>query len=66
MQDAESVAGEVFACGLTLEEISAYTVDSNNKRTFVSRQALDHLRKVRPQLLCQLVDALAISAAIRS
>lgn len=45
-QDDTAITGQVFSCGLTLEEVSAYTVDSSGNRAFVTSDALDHLRKV--------------------
>jgi len=44
-EDSAACPGETFACGLTLEEVSAFTVDDQGQRTFVSKNALEHLRK---------------------
>ena len=37
-----------FACGLTLEQLSAHTVDEAGKPAFVKDNPLEMLRKVRP------------------
>ena len=40
-----------FACGLTLEQLSAHTVDEAGKPAFVKDNPLEMLRKVRPATL---------------
>eukprot|EP00191_Tetraselmis_sp_GSL018_P013894 CAMPEP_0177583080 /NCGR_PEP_ID=MMETSP0419_2-20121207/3118_1 /TAXON_ID=582737 /ORGANISM="Tetraselmis sp., Strain GSL018" /LENGTH=318 /DNA_ID=CAMNT_0019072421 /DNA_START=140 /DNA_END=1093 /DNA_ORIENTATION=+ len=44
-EDPDSVPGQLFACGLTLQEVSANTVDSKGEKAFVVKNALEHLRK---------------------
>lgn len=38
--------GHPFAAGITLEKLSAVTVDDNGKETFVTGGALDRIQKV--------------------
>lgn len=38
--------GHPFAAGITLERLSAMTVDENGRETFVTGGALDHIQKV--------------------
>lgn len=47
MQDAVSNPGVPFACGLTLEKLSAHTVDEEGNEAFVKDNPLSLLRKVR-------------------
>lgn len=62
MQDDVSYPGKPFAVGLTLEALSAHTVDESGKEAFVTQNPLKLLRKVRPPLshpaeqLCLLTD----------
>ncbi|KAG4206342.1 hypothetical protein ERO13_A03G003250v2 [Gossypium hirsutum] len=44
-EDLESNPGHPFAAGLTLEKLSAVTVDDNGKETFVTGGALDRIQK---------------------
>ncbi|XVF52445.1 hypothetical protein PTKIN_Ptkin05aG0018700 [Pterospermum kingtungense] len=44
-EDLESNPGHPFAAGLTLEKLSAVTVDDSGKETFVSGGALEHIQK---------------------
>ncbi|XWS38677.1 hypothetical protein CRYUN_Cryun19dG0151500 [Craigia yunnanensis] len=44
-EDLESNPGHPFAAGLTLEKLSAATVDDSGKETFVSGGALDRIQK---------------------
>ncbi|KAM1034247.1 hypothetical protein ACFX2J_037492 [Malus domestica] len=45
-EDIESNPGHPFAAGITLESLSAMTVDSNGNETFVTGGALDCIQKV--------------------
>ena len=56
MQDDTSNPGVPFACGLTLEKLSAHTVDEDGNQAFVKDNPLALLRKV-PQLT-HLADSL--------
>lgn len=47
LQDAVSNPGVPFACGLTLEKLSAHTVDEEGNEAFVKDNPLSLLRKVR-------------------
>ncbi|KAK4844286.1 hypothetical protein QYF36_018501 [Acer negundo] len=44
-EDLESNTGHPFAAGVTLEKLSAVTVDDNGKETFVTGGALDRVQK---------------------
>ncbi|XP_065619172.1 uncharacterized protein LOC112023786 [Quercus suber] len=44
-EDLESNPGHPFAAGVTLEKLSAVTIDDNGKETFVTGGALDRLQK---------------------
>lgn len=44
-EDPYTRPGHVFACGFTLQKLSAFTVDEIGKKTFVSSNAMDVLRK---------------------
>lgn len=44
-EDIESNPGHPFAAGITLEKLSAVTVDDNGKETFVTGGALDRIQK---------------------
>ncbi|KAE8055526.1 hypothetical protein FH972_012359 [Carpinus fangiana] len=44
-EDLESNPGHPFAAGITLEKLSAVTVDDNGKETFVTGGALDRIQK---------------------
>ncbi|GKU95670.1 hypothetical protein SLEP1_g9001 [Rubroshorea leprosula] len=44
-EDFESNPGHPFASGLTLEKLSAVTVDDSGKEAFVTGGALDHIQK---------------------
>ncbi|PPD75818.1 hypothetical protein GOBAR_DD27246 [Gossypium barbadense] len=44
-EDLESNPGHPFAAGLTLEKLSAVTVDDSGKETFVTGGALDRIQK---------------------
>ncbi|BFG31191.1 hypothetical protein CerSpe_174650 [Prunus speciosa] len=44
-EDLESNPGHPFAAGITLERLSAMTVDENGKETFVTGGALDRIQK---------------------
>ena len=46
LQDDTSSPGQVFACGLTLEKLSAHTVDENFQEAFIKDNPLELLRKV--------------------
>lgn len=46
-QDDVSYPGKPFAVGLTLEALSAHTVDESGKEAFVTQNPLKLLRKVR-------------------
>lgn len=46
MQDDTSNPGVPFACGLTLEKLSAHTVDEDGNQAFVKDNPLALLRKV--------------------
>ena len=46
MQDDTSNPGVPFACGLTLEKLSAHTVDEGGNEAFVKDNPLSLLRKV--------------------
>jgi vacuolar protein sorting-associated protein 13A/C len=46
MQDNVSYPGKPFAVGLTLEALSAHTVDESGKEAFVTQNPLKLLRKV--------------------
>lgn len=46
VQDAVSNPGVPFACGLTLEKLSAHTVDEEGNEAFVKDNPLSLLRKV--------------------
>ena len=48
VQDDVSYPGKPFAVGLTLEALSAHTVDESGKEAFVTQNPLKLLRKVRP------------------
>jgi len=54
-QDDVSYPGKPFAVGLTLEALSAHTVDESGKEAFVTQNPLKLLRKVRP-FSCRLPD----------
>lgn len=45
-EDLESNPGHPFAAGVTLEKLSAVTVDENGKETFVTGGELQHIRKL--------------------
>ena len=51
VQDDVSYPGKPFAVGLTLEALSAHTVDESGKEAFVTQNPLKLLRKVG--LLCE-------------
>ncbi|KAK6251014.1 hypothetical protein SCA6_005019 [Theobroma cacao] len=53
-EDLESNPGHPFAAGLTLEKLSAVTVDDSGKETFVTGGALDCIQK------CVELDRLAL------
>ncbi|KAL9231233.1 hypothetical protein vseg_006486 [Gypsophila vaccaria] len=44
-EDSESNTGHPFAAGVTLENLSAFTVDDNGNETFLTGGALDHIQK---------------------
>ncbi|XP_021768084.1 uncharacterized protein LOC110732449 isoform X1 [Chenopodium quinoa] len=44
-EDGESNAGHPFAAGVTLDKLSAFTVDNNGNETFVTGGALDNIQK---------------------
>ncbi|KAL3817950.1 hypothetical protein ACJIZ3_003855 [Penstemon smallii] len=44
-EDLESNPGHPFAAGVTLDRLSAFTVDDNGKETFVTGGALERLQK---------------------
>ncbi|XP_047340404.1 uncharacterized protein LOC124943990 [Impatiens glandulifera] len=44
-EDCESNLGHPFAAGITLEKLSAVTVDDNGKETFVTGGALEQIQK---------------------
>ncbi|GMN73596.1 hypothetical protein TIFTF001_054327, partial [Ficus carica] len=44
-EDTESNPGHPFAAGITLEKLSAVTVDDSGKETFVTGGALDRIQK---------------------
>ncbi|CAK9173346.1 unnamed protein product [Ilex paraguariensis] len=44
-EDLESNPGHPFAAGVTLERLSAVTVDDNGNETFVTGSALEHIQK---------------------
>ncbi|XP_047340944.1 uncharacterized protein LOC124944671 [Impatiens glandulifera] len=44
-EDCESTPGHPFAAGITLEKLSAVTVDDNGKETFITGGALEHILK---------------------
>ncbi|XP_074317635.1 uncharacterized protein LOC141653693 isoform X2 [Silene latifolia] len=44
-EDSESNPDHPFAAGVTLEKLSAFTVDDNGNETFVTGGALDHIQK---------------------
>lgn len=46
-----SNTGHPFAAGVTLEKLSAVTVDDSGKETFVTGGALDHIQKVNTIVL---------------
>ena len=46
LQDDVSNPGVPFACGLTLEKLSAHTVDEDGNEAFVKDNPLSLLRKV--------------------
>ena len=46
LQDDISNPGVPFACGLTLEKLSAHTVDEDGNEAFVKDNPLSLLRKV--------------------
>lgn len=50
LQDDTSNPGVPFACGLTLEKLSAHTVDEAGNQAFVKDNPLSLLRKVTPTL----------------
>ncbi len=62
VQDDVSYPGKPFAVGLTLEALSAHTVDESGKEAFVTQNPLKLLRKVMSPLshlaeqLCLLTD----------
>lgn len=45
-QDDSSNPGKPFACGLTLEKLSAHTIDEDGNQAFVKDNPLSMLRKV--------------------
>lgn len=53
-----------FACGLTLEQLSAHTVDEAGKPAFVKDNPLEMLRKVRTATFLISLVAHLHSAAI--
>ncbi|KAK9698879.1 hypothetical protein RND81_08G137700 [Saponaria officinalis] len=44
-EDSESNMDHPFAAGVTLDKLSAFTVDDNGNETFVTGGALDHIQK---------------------
>ena len=46
LQDDVRNSGQPFAVGLTLEKLTAHTVDEEGKKTFVTHNPMDMLRKV--------------------
>jgi vacuolar protein sorting-associated protein 13A/C len=46
-EDALTNPEHPFACGITLDRISGYTVDEAGKEAFVTNNPLQTLRKVR-------------------
>ena len=46
LQDDVSNSGQPFAVGLTLEKLTAHTVDEEGKKAFVTHNPMDMLRKV--------------------
>lgn len=44
-QDDESSSGQAFAFGLTLEKLSAHTIDEDGKPTFAKHNPMELLRK---------------------
>ena len=48
-QDDVSYPGAPFAVGLTLEALSAHTVDESGKEAFVTQNPVNLLRKVNSQ-----------------
>ena len=52
MQDDVSNPGVPFACGLTLEKLSAHTVNEAGKEIFVKDNPLSLMRKVRLSFRC--------------
>nr|AFN89138.1 vacuolar protein sorting 13 [Mesembryanthemum crystallinum] len=44
-EDSESNIGHPFAVGVTLNKLSAFTVDDNGNETFATGGALDHIQK---------------------
>lgn len=48
--DVSSSADQAFAFGLTLEKLSAHTVDEDGKPTFAKHNPMELLRKVRTQI----------------
>lgn len=44
-EDSESNLGHPFAVGVTLDKLSAFTVDNNGNETFVTGGALDRIQK---------------------
>ncbi len=55
-----------FACGLTLEQLSAHTVDEAGKPAFVKDNPLEMLRKVRTATFLICLVAHLHSAASRA
>ena len=51
-QDDTSNPGMPFACGLTLEKLSAHTIDEDGNQAFVKDNPLAMLRKVISRLRC--------------
>lgn len=46
LQDDVSSSGQAFAFGLTLEKLSAHTMDEDGKPTFAKHNPMELLRKV--------------------
>ena len=45
-EDGDTHPGHPFACGLTLDRLSGYTVDAEGREAFVTNNPLAMLRKV--------------------
>lgn len=51
---SSSNVGHPFAAGVTLDKLSAFTVDNNGNETFVTGGSLDNIQKVCVSLVLEI------------